>query len=282
MPDHDRPSGWRVFWSRGTWWKAVLAAAVYLALYLGSGWLSGRIGGSFIDGGNLFGTAASVFFGVTLPLIIGAVVLAVFVASLGWFRSLFGRQPIRGRWWMWIAPVIPVAAAVLRLLGIDYASYSPGVIALTFATGLLIGFTEELLTRGIAVKLLRESGMREWGVAVVSSLIFALLHVTNLFSGMGLGTVAVTVGYTFCFGILMYLTLRVTGNLIWPMLIHAVTDPTLFLSTGGIDQTGTTQNAFLAVAGPANILTIAVGLIALIFIRGRVPRPSAVEGMGPA
>ena len=35
--------------------------------------------------------------------------------------------------------------------------------------------------------------------------------------------------YTFAFGICMYLTLRVTGNLIWPILLHASADPSTFL-----------------------------------------------------
>ncbi|WP_223693738.1 CPBP family intramembrane glutamic endopeptidase [Leifsonia poae] len=279
MPDHNRPSRWRAFWDHGTWWKALLVVVVYLALYLGAGQLSGLIGGSLVDTKNIFATPGSVFFALTFPLVIGAIVLAVFVASLGWFAPLFERQPIRGRWWMWIAVAIPVIAIVLRLFGIDYAAYTPGVVVLTMVTGLFVGFTEEVISRGIAVKLLRDSGMREWGVAVISSALFALMHATNLLSGMSILTVATTVGYTFCFGILMYLVLRVTGSLIWPILIHGFTDPSLFLSTGGIDQAGTTQNVFLALAGPANILTIVFAIIALIFIRGRVGRAGTVDGL---
>ena len=65
--------------------------------------------------------------------------LIAFVASLHWFPALFARQPIGGRWWMWLAPVAVVAAIVLRLLGIDYASYAAGVVAVTFLSGLLVG-----------------------------------------------------------------------------------------------------------------------------------------------
>ena len=110
------------------------------------------------------------------------------------------------------------------------SSWSP------FATGLLIGFAEEILTRGIVVKMMRDAGHGEWIVMVVSSLIFALLHSANILSGMSFLTVAFTVVYTFGFGICMYLTLRATGNLIWPMLVHAMYDPTLFLASGGVDN----------------------------------------------
>ncbi|XBH22257.1 CPBP family intramembrane glutamic endopeptidase [Jonesiaceae bacterium BS-20] len=170
-------------------------------------------------------------------------------------------------------------AIVLRLFGIDYRMYPPSVVVLTMATGLLVGFTEEILTRGIAVKILRDAGLGEWSVAVVSSGIFALLHAANLFSGMSIVTVLGTIGYTFAFGMLMYLTLWVTGHLIWPMLIHGLTDPTIMLATGGIDQYGITENTLLELAGPANLLTMIVAVVALICIRGRVAKDNSATGL---
>jgi membrane protease YdiL (CAAX protease family) len=145
------------------------------------------------------------------------------------------------------------------------------VVALTFLSGLFIGFTEELLTRGIAVKILRDAGLREVVVAVISSALFALLHSVNVLTGQPPLTVVLTVVFAFGFGMMMYLVLRVTGNLVWPMLIHALTDPTTFLASGGIDvATSATQNPLLALAGPFNILFVVAGALAIIFIRGRV------------
>ena len=67
----------------------------------------------------------------------------------------------------------------------------------------------------------------------------------------------------------MYLTLRVTGNIIWPILLHASTDPSIFLHTAYPSDSPLT-----AFAGLGNIAVIATGLILLIFIRGRVDAPS--------
>lgn len=275
MAEHEQaePNQWRAFWERGRWWKALIAAVVYLALYEGASFLVGAIWGSYIDP-NLFADATSVFLGLLLPLLIGAVLLSVFVWSLGWFRTLFAKQPIRGRWWMWIAVVLTAIPILLRLFGIEYSQFASGVVVLTFATGLLIGFTEELLTRGIAVKILRDAGHREVVVAAISSALFALLHSVNILTGQPVGTVLLTLVFTFGFGMMMYLVLRVTGNLIWPMLIHALTDPTTFLASGGIDTgAGAVQNPLLALAGPFNIVFVIAGLIALFFIRGRVKSP---------
>ena len=262
---------WSAFWNRGGVWRAVLAAVVYLALYLGAGWAIGRLFPGRVDTENLFADAQSVFLGLMLPLIVGAVTLAAFVFSLGWFRVLFARQSVGGRWWMWIAPVAIVISIVLRLLGIPYSSYPVSVVVLTFATGLFVGFTEEILTRGIVVKMLRDAGKSEWVVMVISSAIFALLHSTNVFSGMSVLTVVLTVLFAFGFGICMYLTLRVTGSLLAAMVIHGLYDPTIFLATGGLDHTGDNagQSVFLTLAAPANVVFIALGIVSLIAVRGR-------------
>lgn len=267
--------GWRDFWAKGGWWRAFLLALVYLALYLGAGWIVGQLFGSEENADDLFATPQSVFFALMLPLIVGSILLAAFVLSVGWFRELFSRQPIRGRWWMWVAPVLVLAAIVLRLFGIDYSSYQASVVAVTMLTGVFIGFAEEILTRGIVVKMLRDAGRSEWVVMVLSSLVFSLLHATNILSGQPILTVLATMGFTFAFGICMYLTLRATGNLIWPMLIHGLYDPTLFLATGGIDHAATGgQSTLLALAGPANFVYILIAIVALIVVRGHVqPRP---------
>ena len=65
---------------------------------------------------------------------------------------------------------------------------------------------------------------------MASAGIFAALHFTNLFtSTQGLIVTLQQIVYTFFFGLLMYLILRVTRTLIAPMLVHASTDPTLEL-----------------------------------------------------
>ena len=279
-------SAWREFWDQGGWWRALLLLIVYLALYLGAGWVGGTLFGDQISP-NLFSTAASVFVAVTIPLVVGAIIITAFLLSVGWFRPLFAPQPVRARWWMWIAPALILIIIVMRYVGIDYSVYPGSAIVMTLLTGLFVGFVEEVMTRGIVVKMLRDAGTTEWLVMLGSALAFGLMHAVNLFSGMSLLTVGVTVAFAFGFGILMYVTLRVTGNLIWPILLHGLYDPTLFLSTGGIDVTTThPQSALVTIAGSANIVFIvaAVILIPAVIISdhlrakraGKVGEPSSV------
>lgn len=270
MTDQAIESSWTAFWNRAGWWRALLLVVVYLALYLGAGRLSGLVFGGRVSGGT-FDAPLNVFAGLTFALLVGSVILALFLVSVGWLHEVFGPQPIRGSRWMWIAPVLVVIFIVLRLLGIDYGHYGAGVVVVTMLTGLLIGFAEEVLFRGIVIKMLRDAGSKELVVALVSSLYFAASHAANALGGMAPLTVILTVAYTFFFGVLMYLTLRVTGRLVWAILLHGLFDPTLFLASGGVDESNATgQNIFLAIAAPSNFVIIGVGLILVFFVRGRV------------
>ena len=205
---------WQAFWNRGGWWKAVLAAVVYIALYLATGFVTSTIFAGMIDPENLFSNGAS----VSLPILIGAILLLLFIWSLGWLREIFGPQPIKGSGWMWIAVVLVVIPIALHVAATNWGEIPADVIVATLFMGLCIGVAEELLTRGIAVNLLRKAGYGEKAVMVLSSVVFALLHAQNIIGGQDPLATLLTLPYAFGFGLMMYLVLRVTGSIIWPIL----------------------------------------------------------------
>ncbi|TDP91515.1 CAAX prenyl protease-like protein [Leucobacter luti] len=259
MAEHDAPSGWRRFWNRGGWWRALALVVGYYVLYQAGGLLVGPIVPGITD------PALKVLVVTGLPILIGCALLIAFALSLGWLRELFARQPIHGAWWMWVAVAVVVVFNVLRFATIDYHTAGSSLVLAWLATGLLIGFAEEVLTRGFVVNLMRRAGYREISVALVSAALFAVMHAGNVLDGQGINTTLFQVGYTFAFGLCMYLALRVTGNLIWPILLHATTDPSIFLQSeypaaGSLSE----------IAALGNIVVIAAGLILLVFIRGRV------------
>lgn len=277
VPVSQEQRGLRGFMNRGGFWRFLAFLVVYLVIYLGSGFVIGRLGGHYVDD-DLLSSLGSVFLQVTASLIIGAAVLAAFSAYLGWNRELYGRQPIYRSKWMWIAPVIVATPIVLRVLGIDWGLHQADVVALLLATGLLIGFVEELTYRGFAVKMLRDGGHGELVVAAVSSLAFALSHSMNLLGGQPITVVGPTILYTFSFGVLMYLTMWVTGFLLGAMVMHGLTDPTTMLATGGVDEVAAdaSSGGLLQAAGLFTMLLIISGYVLVLFIRGRVKdqRPS--------
>lgn len=175
---------------------------------------------------------------------------------------------------MWILPVIVLVCNLAAFAATDYSRYDPSTVATILLTGACVGVAEELITRGYVVKMLRTKGYKEIWVAVLSSLVFALMHAVNALGGQPIATVAQTMVYTFFFGIAMYLTLRATGRLIYPIILHALTDPSIMLFSGGIDQkvTGQTDAAtgLDALATLGNVFVIVLGFVFVWFIRGQV------------
>lgn len=276
---HDKDG----FWNRGGWWKALLVTAGYLVLYLGISQLVGLTLGDQIDDGGVFASATNVLILLLLPIGGGAVVITAFLALIGWIKPVLGRQPIGGHPWMWIAVAVVAYPIILRLIGLDYGSFADGVVIVALITGLFIGIAEELVTRGAGVALLRKAGHSELVVAVLSSTLFALMHLANAIgTGFSL-TILILLVYTFFFGICMYLVMRVTGSIVWAIVMHGLTDPTLFLSTGGIDTAAEgAQNIWLTIAATGNWAVILFGIVALFLIRGRVAsQPLAFESSAP-
>jgi len=263
-------SGWQRFWDRGGWWRAFLFAVLYIAVYLGVGQVVGLVRGGTGDGDEL-ASSGTVLSDLLLPVLVMGLLLVAFLATVGWRRDVFGRQPVAGRPWMWVAVVLVLVPVVLHLLATDWASYDVTLVLTILALGLCIGFAEEVLTRGVAVTLLRRGGYGEKAVMVLSSLLFALLHTTNLVSGQEVATVAVTVVYTFGFGAMMYLSMRVTGSIVPAILLHAATDPTTILATGGVDTHGATAGsaALDSVAGFFNVVFVVVAVVAIFLVKGR-------------
>jgi len=263
-------SGWKAFWEKGGFWRAVLLGLIYVAPYLLAGWLTPRLLPGAYDPDDTFATAGSVFWAYLWPLLVGLVVLLVFGASVGWLPRLFARQPIGGSWWMWILPLVALAGNALRYATTDFAAFAAGVVPMVLLVGVGVGLAEEILTRGYFVNMLRAAGHRELVVALLSSLLFAGLHSINFLSGVGLFELAFTLVYTFCFGVAMYMALRVTRNLIWPVLIHASTDPATFLWNEHHVEGGLSS-----IAAQSSWPVIFGGLILVWFVRGRVDARAA-------
>lgn len=270
MVSQQTPSLWQRFWEHGGWWRALLLTAAYFVLYQAGSLL-------FLPFADSVGgpdSALYILVIIGLPILLGGLILVAFALSVGWLRELFRRQPIRGRGWMWAAVAVVLVFNILRLATVDYGTAGFDVAAAWLLTGLFIGFAEEVLTRGLVVNLLRRAGHREIIVAVGSAALFAAMHAGNLLTGQSLFATAFQLVYTFAFGICMYLTLRVTGNLVWPILLHASTDASLFLQTAHPADT-----AMAGVASMGNIPVIILGIIFLFFIRGRVEAPAFSGGL---
>lgn len=270
MDDTADQRGLKGFLNKGGFWRLLMVVVVYMALYLGAGKLLSTVAPGF-GKGSLLTDTSTVFAQLTFALIVGAIILTLFTTWMGWNSELYGRQRIYRSWWMWLGPIIALVPIVMRAAGIDWGGRALSVSALVLASGLFIGFVEELLCRGIAVKMLRAAGHGEFVVALLSSLTFGLLHATNLLSGQSLQSTGVQIFYTVGFGVLMYLTLRTTRFLVFAMILHGFTDPMGVLANGGISDNATATN-LPALLNFAGLLTLPIGfagVILLLFVRGK-------------
>jgi membrane protease YdiL (CAAX protease family) len=98
-----------------------------------------------------------------------------------------------------------LGVTVFALTQVDYAAYSVSVILLTLVATLAIGVNEEIVTRGILLVGLRNSGVAEWLVWLITVVVFSILHLVNVVGGAYLTVLLVTAAG----GILLYVNSRI-------------------------------------------------------------------------
>jgi membrane protease YdiL (CAAX protease family) len=200
------------------------------------------------DGGTLFR-------GAGISLIVGAVYLVIVTSLLGWWRpALFDRAPSRHKWPI-IAPALMALLAILNLVLTDWASYDLAFFGASLVL-LLVGFTEELTTRGILLVALRSRLSEVW-VWLLTSILFALMHLLNIALGAPFGGTVSQVGFAFLGGTLFYIARRVFGSLIPAMILHGLWDFSVFAVGYGSTS---------PLAGFTSVLYPVVGVLGLIFV----------------
>ena len=97
--------------------------------------------------------------------------------------------------------------------------------------GVFAGVGEELMFRGLGVVTFRRGGFREAQVALYSSLVFGLVHVSNAIGAgpraLAQAAIVSTTGYFF------YLARRSGGTILLPMLAHGLWDFSIFSTLVG-------------------------------------------------
>ena len=197
---------------------------------------------------------------VIQPLGIAAVLLAVFNSWAGWWRAtLFETHRVR-------RPLL-LAVLLLAMLGFiaatlgstDFTAITLRHLALVAVATLLVGFCEEMVSRGILLVSLRGSLRSEAWVWFVSGAMFGLLHATNAFFGVG-ALALLQVVLAFCVGSGLYLLRRLGGTLLLPMLVHAAWDFSTLASGLDADPPGAVAFAFMASTWVLSLLLVFVVL----------------------
>jgi membrane protease YdiL (CAAX protease family) len=209
-------------------------------------------------------TVENVREGVVLAVGLGAVYLVIVTTVLGWWKPAIHEPRKVGSRWMWSIPVLLFLGAIANLATTKWGEIDGvGEYALWLAIGvLLVGFSEELLTRGLAIVGGRGSMHEKW-VWVFSGAIFGLLHAPNAFFGQSVSGTVQQMAFAFAVGLMYYVTRRLAGTLILTMGLHAIWDFSVFIQ----DHSGLNlEDKPVAAGGFVLYVTIILGIIALVKI----------------
>ena len=161
-----------------------------------------------------------------------------------WLQYLIGNSPymsiktLDGKKALWCLPCLlvilanfPFSALIKSTLTIN----RPDLIWLfiLYVTG--IALVEEIVFRGILLFLLldifKNHNLKYFLSALISSAVFALFHLTNIFAGMDIGSVMLQLVYTFLIGGMLSVVALKTKNIWMSVFIH------LAFNIGGLMST---------------------------------------------
>jgi uncharacterized protein len=231
-----------------------IGVAVYLAY---AGWVAAAWALFGIDYAAL-GTQRNLLRAIILPLGIAAVVLSVFTWLAGWWRQAMREPRLRKPGFLAVLLLMMAGFIGLNLHATDWTAIALEHALVLAAAMLLVGFCEEIVTRGVLLVALRGSFRSEAWVWFCSSALFGLLHATNAIFGLGTAAL-VQVLLAFCAGTGLSLLRRLTGSLWVAMGAHALWD---FSSLAhGLAPLGAAGGAFLFLAGIYGVSLVLVFLV---------------------
>lgn len=205
---------------RGTLRQAVLVAIGYIAIMALGMFTTGHVFG--ITYGDPEMVYVLVFFEVAMSIY--AVVMARRI--FGHWHCGFGPIDWRGMWWL--APSFLVIA-VLFAAALFTGTVSVSLLVLTvIVTMILVGFSEELMFRGIVLKgALREVSVLK--AILISSALFSSLHAVNVLAFVPLDGMVQQLVLTFIFGLAMACFALRVNSLVPLIVFHALWDMVQFL-----------------------------------------------------
>ena len=201
---------------------------------------------------------------LTIPVACSMVFAAGLATWLGWWPPIWhDHKPVQR--WVRVVPFILIGASIL---GCDYGNLldqTTGLVLLLVLTAAMVGFTEELMFRGIGVNVFRRAGFTEGKVALWTSLSFGAIHLGNALNTGGTAIfqalIASFIGY------LLYLIRRGSGGIALAMITHGIWDFALLSNV-----IGPSHETYL---GPIISVFALIGVAILVLARRHRIEPGA-------
>jgi membrane protease YdiL (CAAX protease family) len=239
-------------------WPAAIVVIGYAILVPG---LMQLLGPSYDE---IFRSATNTWNGAVIPLAAGAAYVMIAVSILRWDHVFKDPERLSMTKPLWAPLVLMVAGLLVRFTGIKWGSANLELILAILTAGVLVGFCEETIFRGILLRGLRTGTRPEIKVILYSSLAFGFFHVTNIASA-GVAPTLVQVVLASISGFALYLARRATGLLVAGMVLHGLWDISTFFA--GI--TARNSNLGVSISSALMFLNVVIILIAFFSTRKR-------------
>ena len=206
-----------------------------------------------------------------IPLAVGSLLLIAFLAIARWdmiWRDP-GRLPMSTV--MKVAIYFFIASILVRFVGVDWGTVEADLLLVVIASGVLVGFAEETLFRGIFLRSMRTNGRTEAVAALWTAIAFGLFHLPNLLVGSG-PTQLIQVVLAAVAGATLYAFRRHRGLILTAMVAHGIWDSSAFLA----DSNGRDW------LGAASLLFVVGGLVLGILVLVSVWRTDKTTVVTPA
>lgn len=212
---------------------------------------------------------------------VGAIVFVCMTLYMD-YRVLNPLQKPIGKSLLFLLPSLAVAINNFPLIGLAtgnaYVTDPIGGVLLVVAYCLAIGMFEEFAFRGLFYLMIldgrRKSTKQIFWTTAVSSAVFGLVHLVNLFIGANPGATVLQVGYSFLIGGMCAIVLLKTANIWYCVLLHFVYDlGGTILYVGGGKRWDTVTVVITAVLGVAVTAFMVISLLRV--------KPEDVERLFP-
>jgi uncharacterized protein len=211
-----------------TWWQFLLLVLVYAAIIQAGG----RIIGADVDSDEGWRTTGAVLESSLIPIALSAVFAVGIATWLRWWPAIVA-EPLPVQRWVGIVPIALIVAAAVGTSWGNLLEQEADLVLTLIVLVCIVGFTEELMFRGVGLVTFRRMDLTEARVALYSSIVFGAVHLSN---AIGTGTTAVFQAAVVSFtGYMLYLTRRWAGVIWLAMAVHASQDFALLSGQVGVD-----------------------------------------------
>lgn len=145
-----------------------------------------------------------------------------------WWEAV-GFKPLNHRrdLFYFILPLITVALNLIPGIQIEGLTH----LSVVFAITLMVGFSEEVIFRGLILQALKPRG--QWRAAIITAVLFGLTHAMNALAGKNMLESAMQIGYALAVGF-AYAALVLNKEVIWILVVtHFLTDFVYFIQKPG-------------------------------------------------